>query len=63
MNNQLLQEFAQRLRNQTEELNTELLIQNMDVVKVFDLIKILRRDLTHINNLVKMNVDVKKKDV
>ena len=62
MNNQLLQEFAQRLRTQTESLNTEILQQNMDITKVFDLIKTLRRDLTHVNNLVKMDVDVKKKD-
>ena len=62
MNSNLIFEFTEKLRNKFVELNAELSKSNIDATTSLEIIKVLRRDISHVYNLLKIEEEVQKKD-
>ena len=62
MNSNLIFEFTEKLRNKFVELNVELSKSNIDATTSLEIIKVLRRDISHVYNLLKIEEEVQKKD-
>lgn len=62
MNNIIFQEFAQKLRVVAEEVNNELTKQPIDLKDSMQKLKVLRSDIMHLMNLLKVEEHLQNKD-
>ncbi len=54
MNSVIFQEFSQKLRTVTDEVANELLKQPIDTKETMQKMKVLRGDIIHLMNLLKI---------
>lgn len=62
MNNIIFQEFSQKLRVDTEEVNNELTKQPIDVKDAIQKLKVLRCDIIHLMNFLKIEEHLQNKN-
>lgn len=62
MNNIIFQEFSQKLRVDTEEVNNELTKQPIDVKDAIQKLKVLRSDIIHLMNFLKIEEHLQNKN-
>lgn len=62
MNNIIFQEFSQKLRVETEEVNNELTKQPIDLKDAMQKLKVLRADVIHLMNLLKIEEHLQNRD-
>ena len=62
MNNLIFQEFSQKLRNVSEEVSLELTKQPIDHKDTMQKLKVLRGDIIHLMNLVKIEEHLQNRD-
>ena len=60
MNNQLLNDFATRIRVNVETLSLEVSRNTVDTKETFDKIKQTKNDLTHLYNLIKIEENIQQ---
>jgi hypothetical protein len=60
MNNQLLNDFATRIRVNVESLSLEVSKNRIDTKETLDKIKQMKTDLTHVYNLVKIEQNIQE---
>ena len=63
MNNQLIQDFVNKIRALVESLSLEVLKTNIDTKDALAKIKSVRADMTHLYNLLKIEEDIAKDKV
>ena len=63
MNNQLIQEFVNKIRATVEAINLEVLKTNIDPKDALAKIKSAWADMTHLYNLLKIEEDLSKNRV
>ena len=63
MNNQLIQEFLNKIRATVEAINLEVLKTIVDPKDALAKVKQARADLTHLYNLLKIEEDIAKERV
>ena len=62
MNNIIFQEFSQKLRVETEEVNNELTKQPIDLKDAMQKLKVLRADVIHLMNMLKIEEHLQNRD-
>ena len=62
MNNIIFQEFSQKLRVETEDVNNELTKQPIDLKDAMQKLKVLRADVIHLMNLLKIEEHLQNRD-
>ena len=60
MNNQLLNDFATRIRVNVETLSLEVSRNSIDTKETFQTIKQMKNDLTHLYNLIKIEENIQE---
>ena len=63
MNNQLIQDFVNKIRATVEAINLEVLKTNIDPRDALAKVKQARADMTHLYNLLKIEEDIAKETV
>ena len=62
MNNIIFQDFSQKLRNISEEVSLELTKQPIDNKEAMQKLKVLRADIMHLMNLLKIEEHLQNRD-
>ena len=62
MNNIIFQDFSQKLRNVSEEVSLELTKQPVDLKDAMQKLKVLRADVIHLMNLLKIEEHLQNRD-
>ena len=62
MNNNIIHDYNQRLKMSFECLSLNLSKSPMDTAECLEKIKLIRKDITHLYNLIKIQEDIKKKE-
>ena len=62
MNNIIFQDFSQKLRNVSEEVSLELTKQPVDLKDTMQKLKVLRADIIHLMNLLKIEEHLQNRD-
>lgn len=62
MNNIIFQDFSQKLRNVLEEVSLELTKQPIDNKEAMQKLKVLRGDIIHLMNLLKIEEHLQNRD-
>ena len=60
MNNQLLNDFATRIRVNVETLSLEVSRNSIDTKETFNTIRQTKNDLTHLYNLIKIEENIQQ---
>ena len=62
MNNIIFQDFSQKLRTVSEEVSLELTKQPIDLKDAMQKLKVLRADIIHLMNLLKIEEHLQNRD-
>ena len=60
MNNQLLNDFVNRIKVNVETLSLEISRNTIDTKETFEKIKQMKTDLTHLYNLIKIEENIQE---
>ena len=60
MNNQLINDFMQKTKHHVEDLAKEVIAPKIDTKEAIEKIKLIRTNLTHLYNLIKIDEMLEK---